>query len=138
MYECRAQHRGALLSLPYGGSHEDVIRTEVFKNCIKNNVDKWFRWSKQMDLPVDHLEDLVLVTGCTLVKSWATAVFDGQVPVESYTPRISLETIKSTGGRAQFVWRNISGNVKYQNSRFDPVRSPDYVFSRELILPSSC
>ena len=129
MYQCRAQHRGALLSLPHGGTREDAIRINVFKNCIKDNVDKWFGWSKQMDLPVDHMEDLILVTGCTLVKSWATAVFDGHMAVESEPTRISLEAIKSKGGGAQFVWRNIRGNVDYHNSRFDPVRFPDYVFS---------
>ena len=41
-YQCRAGKRGALLSLPYGGHREDVIRIKVFEDYIKDNVDRWF------------------------------------------------------------------------------------------------
>jgi hypothetical protein len=129
MYQCRAQHRGALLSLPHEGHRKDVIPLHVFKDYIKDNVDNWFRWSKKMKLPVEHMEDLILVTGCTLVTSWAAAAFDGHMSVDSAPTTISLETRMSYGGRAQFFWRNIRGNVEYHNSRFDTVRSPGYVFS---------
>ena len=99
-------------------------------------MDNWFRWSKDMMLPVEHMEDLIFVTGCTLVTSWAAAVFDGRVSVDN-TPTISLEARPSVGGGAQFFWRNTRGNLDYHNSRFDPVRSPDYVCSPELMIPSS-
>ena len=119
------------MSLPHDGYRRDIIPTKVFKNYIKDNVDNWFRWSKKMMLPVEHMEDLILVTGCTLVTSWAVAAFDTSSyrPVDSDTTTISLEARKCDGGRAQFFWRNIHGNVEYHNSRFDPVRSPGYVFS---------
>jgi hypothetical protein len=134
MYQCRARHRGALLSLPHKGRRKDVIPVHVFKDYIRDNVDNWFRWSKKMKLPVDHMEDLILVTGCTLVTSWAAAAFDGHMPVDSDPVRaatISLESRNSHGGRTQFFWRNIRGNVEYHNSpsHFDTVRSPGYVFS---------
>ncbi len=128
MYQCRARHRGALLSLPHKGRREDVIPIKVFQNYIKDNVDNWFRWSKEMMSPVEHMEDLIFVTGCTLVTSWAAAAFDCHMSVDSDTTRISLEASKSDGGGAQFFWRNIRGNVEYHNSHFDPVRSPGYVF----------
>ena len=127
MYQCGARHRGALLSIPHGGSHEDVIRTKVFQDYIKDNVENWFRWSKKMKLPVEHMEDLILVTGCTLVTSWAAAAFDGHMSTDSDATTISLETKKFDGGKAQFFWRNMRGNVNFHNnSSFDPVRSPDY------------
>jgi hypothetical protein len=129
MYQCRAQHRGALLSLPHKGIRKDVMYIKAFENYIRDNVDNWFRWSKEMKLPVEHKEDLILVTGCTLVTSWATAAFDGHVSVDSDPMKISLEVRKSDGGGAQFFWRNIRGHVEFHNSRFDPVRSPSYVFS---------
>jgi hypothetical protein len=129
MYQCRAQHLGALLSLPHKGHRRDVIPVKVFKDYIRDNVDNWFRWSKKMKLPVEHMEDLILVTGCTLVTSWAAAVFDGHMSVDSDATTISLEVQKSYDGGAQFFWHNIRGNVEYHNSPFDPVRSPGYVFS---------
>ena len=69
MYQCGAQHRGALLSLPHKGHRKDVIHIKVFEDYIRDNVDNWFRWSKKMKLPVEHMEDLILVTGCTLATS---------------------------------------------------------------------
>ena len=138
MYQCRAQHRGALLSLPHGGTREDIVRTKAFENCIKDNADNWFRWSKKMELPVEHMEDLILVTGCTMVTSWAAAAFDDRMPVGSYATTISLEARKSGGGGAQFFWRNIRGGVEYHNSRFKPVRSLAMPFRRKLTFPSSC
>ena len=130
MYKCRpgTQHRGALLYLLDKGHRKDIIPMKVFEKYIRDNVDNWFRWSKKVMLPVEHMEDLILVTGCTLVTSWAAAVFDGHVPVDSDAATISLEARKSDGGRAQFFWRNIRGNVEYHNSDFDPVCSPGYFF----------
>ena len=129
MYQCRAQHYGALLSLPHNGHSKDVIHKKEFESYIRYNVDNWFRWSKKMKLPVEHMEDLILVTGCTLVTSWAAAAFDAHMPVDSDATTISLETIKIRGGRAQFFWRNIRGDVEYHNSRFDPVSFLGYLFS---------
>jgi hypothetical protein len=141
MYECAgAQTYGALLSLPHGGPSQDVIRTGVFEEYIKDNVDRWFRWSKTAGLPVRRMEDLILVTGCTLVTSWAAAVFDNNEmsTADSDAATISLGIQKSNRGGAQFFWRNDRGNVAYHNSYFDPVRFPGYVFSPwALISPLS-
>jgi hypothetical protein len=137
MYQCGAQHRGALLSLPHKGHRKDVIPIKVFEKYIRENVDNWFRWSKEMMLPVEHTEDLILVTGCTLVTSWAAAAFDAHMSPDADATTISLEARKSDGGGAQFFWRNIRGNVEYHNSRFEPVRSPLYVVSTELTFSSS-
>ena len=128
MYQCRAPHRGALLSLPHKCHRKDVIPVRVFEKYIKDNVDNWFRWSKKMMLPVNHMEDLILVTGCTLVASWAAAAFDGHMSADSDAMTISLEATKSRGGGAQFLWHNIHGNVEYHNSSCDPVRSLGYFF----------
>ena len=74
------------------------------------------------------MEDLILVTGCTLVTSWAAAAFDGYTTSVDATS-ISLDTQKFDRGGALFFWRNNRGNVEYHNSHFDPVRSPGCVFS---------
>ena len=131
MYQCRVQHRGALLSLPHSGHRRDIIPIKVFEDYIKDNVDGWFRWSRKMKLPVEQMEDLILVTGCTLVTSWAAAAFDGHLSVDSDAPTISLEARKFGGGGTRFFWRNIRGSVEYHNSRFNPVRSqsPSYILS---------
>ena len=75
------------------------------------------------------MEDLILVTGCTLVTSWAAAAFDDTTGIQADATSISLDAQKFDRGGAQFFWRNIRGNVEYHNSRFNPVRSTGYVFS---------
>jgi hypothetical protein len=131
MYRCRAHHRGALLFLPHKGHCKDVIPIKVFKDYIKDNVDNWFRWSKEMELSVENMEDLILVTGCTLVTSWAAAAFYGHrdMSVDSDATTISLEARKSDPGGTQFFWRKRRGPVGHNNSRFNPFRSPGNVFS---------
>ena len=139
MYECQAQTQGALLSLPDGGHSEDVIRTKVFEDYIRDNADSWFRWSRREGFPVERMEDLILVTGCTLVASWAAAVFDNSnmSTAGSDVATISLDVRKSNRAGVQFFWCNNRGNVDYHNSYFDPVSFPGYIFSPWSLIFSS-
>ena len=114
---------GALLSLPKGGHREDVIRAQVFEDYIQVHADSWFTWAQKNRLDVERVEDLILVSGRTLVTSWAAAAFvDDTMDAE-----ISLASRTFNNGRASFVWSNIRGHVLYHNSRFEPVRFPGYV-----------
>jgi len=115
-YECWARSQGALLSLPHGARTEDVINTKLFEDYIRDNVVNWFHWSNEAGLPVERMEDLILVTGCTLARSWAAAVFDSNMSRDSDTATVSLEVRKSDSGRVQFVWRNIRGRVEWHHS----------------------
>lgn len=113
-YRCRGI--GALLSLPDGGHNEDAITTGVFQKYIQNNVNNWFSWAQKNGLGVQRMEDLILVSGCTLVTSWAAAAFvDHTINAE-----ISLERRTLSNGGTDLVWSNIQGPVVYHNSRFDP------------------
>ena len=66
-YTCRGP--GALLSLPQGGLRQEVIQKKLVQKYIGDNVVSWFNWSREKGLPVERMEDLVLVYGCTLVNS---------------------------------------------------------------------
>ena len=119
---------GALLSLPNGGHHEDVIRSQVLEDYVQGCVGGWFTWAQKNRLDVKRVEDLILVSGCTLVTSWAAAAFvDDTMDAE-----ISLASRTFDNGRASFDWSNIRGRVLYHNSRFEPVRSPCYVYSARI------
>jgi hypothetical protein len=85
------------------------------------------------------MEDLILVTGCTLVTSWAAAAFDDYTTPVDATTTISLYAQKFDRGRAHFLWSNIHGNVEYHNSHYDPVRPLGYVLLLETyFFPASC
>ena len=66
------------------------------------------------------MEDLILVSGCTMVTSWGAVAC-----VDKTRAKISLtiKTLSNVG--ASFVWKNVRGHVSYHDSRSDPVRSPD-------------
>ncbi|KAI0299855.1 hypothetical protein BC826DRAFT_715775 [Russula brevipes] len=72
-YECPGV--GALLSLPDDAFGQDIIRTKAFENYIRDNVTSWFAWSQKNELGVEHMQDLILVTGYTLTTSWAAVAF---------------------------------------------------------------
>ena len=110
------------MSLPSGGYNEDVIRAQVFEGYIQDHVDSWLIWAQKNRLGVERVEDLILVSGCTLVTSWAAAAFvDDTMDAE-----ISLASRIHDNGGGSFVWSNIRGHVLYHNSCFEPVRSPGY------------
>ena len=117
--------RGALLSLPSGGRRKDVIRTKVFEDYIRDHVVSWYTWARNNNLGVERMEDLILVSGCMLVTSWAAATF-----VENtMEAKISLASRPLNNGAATFSWTNNQGPVVYHNSQIDPVRSLGYVYS---------
>jgi hypothetical protein len=128
-YRCKG--RGALLLLPQGGHREIVIHRKVFEKYIRSHVVSWFNWSRDIGLPVERMEDLVFVYGCTLATSWAAAAFD------DYTAdaQVSLASRALDNGGTSFHWSNIRGTVKYHDScQLDAVCSPLSTFTRSALI----
>jgi hypothetical protein len=128
-YRCKG--RGALLLLPHGGHREIVIHRKVFEKYIRDHVVSWFNWSRDIGLPVERMEDLVFVYGCTLVTSWAAAAFD------DYTAdaQVSLASRSLNNRGTSFHWSNIRGTVEYHDScQLDPVCSLLSTFPRRALI----
>jgi hypothetical protein len=89
------------------------VRTKTYEDYIRDNVVSWFEWSKNNGLPVERMEDLILVTGCTMVTSWAAATFVG------HSQEISLAAQALPYGEAQFNWSRMRGNVPHHDSQHD-------------------
>ena len=66
------------------------------------------------------MEDLILVSGRTLVSSWAAVTFVDN-PQEA---EISLAVQPYPNGGASFDWSKMHGTVAYHNSLAHPVRPP--------------
>jgi hypothetical protein len=96
----------------------------VFEDYIRDHVDSWFNWAQNNKLSVERMEDLILVSSCTLVASWAAATF-----VENnMESEISLASRALGNGGLDFVWSKNRGPVDHHNSRLDQVRSPGHVY----------
>ena len=94
----------------------------MFEDYIRNNVASWFDWSQKNGLDVERTEDLILVTGRSLVTSWAAVAFLGS----GVAAEVSLiERPHQTGISLEFS--NIRGNVARHCGRFDPVRPLCYI-----------
>jgi hypothetical protein len=94
---------------------------KIFEKYIQDNVVSWFTWAQKNELDVERMEDLILVSSCTLVTTWAAAVFTDR----TMSAEISLASRRLSSG-ASFVWSNVRGPIIHHNSRFDPVRFPRY------------
>ena len=115
-YECKGP--GALLSLPHDGRRESLTCKKALEKYIRDNVDSWFDWSKNEDLPVECMEDLILVTECTLVTLWAAAAFTGR----SESAKCAMVTPSQDLSGQGFEFSNSEGDVTHNCSYFDSVR----------------
>ena len=79
----------------------------------------WFEWSRKIGLGVERMEDLILVSGRTLVSSWAAVACTHS----AQEAEISLAVHALPNGGARFNWSKMRGTVAYHNSR-DLVRPP--------------
>ena len=98
-YTCR-KNVGAFLNIPHDGRREDVIRTKVFEDFIRDNIDSWYKYALGRRLNVQRMEDIIFVSGCTLVTSWAAGTF----PDKTTEVEISLETHALSNGGAEIRW----------------------------------
>ena len=102
----------------------------MFEKYIRDHVVNWFNWSRNIGLPVERMEDIVFVYGCTMVTSWAAAAFDDYAA----DAQVSLASRALDNGGTSFVWSNIRGTVEFHNSQFDSVCcSLSVAFTRRLL-----
>jgi hypothetical protein len=121
----RCKRGGAVLTLPHDGQREDVIRTKVFEDYIRDHVESWFAFARRHELDVERMEDLILVTGFTLVSSWGITAF----PDDTLDAEVSLRSQASDGGGGSFEWREVRPGAIYRNSNQDPVRPLRHIAS---------
>ena len=71
------QNQGAALCLPLGAKREDTEEKARFRTWIITHIDRWFAWAQQLELGVDRMEDIILVTGTHRTGSCANVAFLG-------------------------------------------------------------
>ena len=97
--------QGALLYLPFPAEREDTVALGDFGKWIVKNIHDCMRLAEERGLGVSRMEDIILVTGRHLARSWARAVFSetrggGQV---SFCARVSGNSV------VHLEERNVSG-----------------------------
>jgi hypothetical protein len=69
--------QGALLSLPIQAKREDTVVGDGFGKWMIKHIDLWFAWIREKGLNINRMEDIILVTGTDLTRSWANVAFLG-------------------------------------------------------------
>lgn len=64
-----------MLCLPAQAQRNDTLVRGVFQDYIVRNIDSWFAFSRTRGLGVDHMEEIILVTGRDRTRSCTNIVF---------------------------------------------------------------
>ena len=98
--------QGALLSLPLPAASEDTFAHGDFGKWLVKNIDGCMRVAEDLGVGVNRMEDIILVTGRHLARSWVNVIFSESqkgaqlsfVSQASGNSRVHLEERSATGG----------------------------------------
>ena len=115
-FKCSVE-RGAILSLPLKARREDTTSRGHFAKCMIKHIDEWYAFAQERGLGISR-EDIVLVTGYHLARTWATVAFQEKGDQISFGSRASGDsnvTWQFTPEGAQGVAYNVgpSGQVRF-------------------------
>ena len=74
------------------------------------HIDSWFAFAKTLGLGIEQMEEIVLVTGCDLTRSWANIVFFGGQADAQVSLGVRVEGL-DTSINFQFSPENAQGAV---------------------------
>ena len=69
--------RGALSYLPFDANREETTAHGDFKKWILKYIDDCFKVAEAFGCGIDHMGDIILVTGRHLARSWINVAFSG-------------------------------------------------------------
>jgi hypothetical protein len=98
---------------------QDTISRGDFSKCICKHIDVWFAFAQNLGLGLTRMEDIVLVTGCDLARSWANVAFsedqgEEQVSFEvKVTGMSNVEWQVAHEGRGAVLNCGPSGTVRF-------------------------
>ena len=112
-----SRRRGAILSLPVPAQRKDTAARGAFAKYITKHVNEWYAFAQERGLGISR-EDIILVTGCHLARTWATIAFlerGEQVTFGVQVSGVSNVTWQFTPEGAQGVAFNLgpSGQVRF-------------------------
>ena len=58
---------------------------------IVNHIDSWFAFAQKLGLGIKRMEEIILVTGCDLTRSWTNIAFPGNKVNERVSIGVKVE-----------------------------------------------
>ena len=63
------------MALPISAQRQDTLAREAFGKWMVTHIDRWFAFSRKLELGIEQMEELILVTGCDRARSWTNVAF---------------------------------------------------------------
>ena len=67
---------------------KDTAARGVFAKCITKHINDWFAFTQERGLGINR-ENIILVTGCHLARTWATIAFQERGEQVSFGVQVS-------------------------------------------------
>jgi hypothetical protein len=97
--------QGALLYLPFPADRKETIARGDFSKWLVKNIDDCLKVAEYLGCGINRMEDIILVTGRHLAKSWISVAFS-----ESRgNSEVSLRIRMSGDSGVRFVVQDVSG-----------------------------
>jgi hypothetical protein len=97
-----------VLSIPVDAQRQDTRARGNFGKWMINHIDSWFTFARRLGLGIERMEEIVLVTGSHLTRSWANvAFFEGQTNGQA-----SLGVNVTHGPDMSIHWQCSPGSVR--------------------------
>ena len=102
--------KGALISLPFPAEREDTLAHGDFSKWIVKNIDDCMKLAEDFGWGFTaRMEDIILVTGRHLAKSWVNAISPA-TGINLLGTQVSFG-VQASGSGVHFEERNVSGAV---------------------------
>jgi hypothetical protein len=105
---CDSGRQGAILSLPFEADREETIARGDFGEWIVKNIDDCLEFANGQGYSVGRTEDIMLVTGRHLARSWVSVAF----PAGHREARVSFRRISRRSGVHFVKQDDIGGELK--------------------------
>lgn len=100
-----------MLCLPVQAQREDTIARGAFRDYIVRHIHNWYAFARSLGLGIDHMEDIILVTGRDRARSCTNVTFPGTEGQAEARVSFGVEVSTSVGIRWSFSRENILGAV---------------------------
>jgi hypothetical protein len=74
------------------------------------HIDSWFAFARELGIGIQQMEEIILVTGCDLTRSWTNIAFHGGQADAQVSFRVKVEEeLEDTSIKFQFLPENAQG-----------------------------
>jgi len=97
-----------VLYLPVAARRQDTRARGDFGKWIVSHIDSWFAFVRGLGLGIGQMEEIILVTGLHLTRSWANVMF-----LEGHANGQASLGVKVDNGRdVDITWNCSPGSVR--------------------------